>query len=399
KGLIEYDDQNREIGIVAREEARLAELREGCLGAEAVKTHFADPAAAWDAAMALNDGGVGYLVSALEKVCRPETKARQIAAQLDIEVREIESRIGAFHVASDVETRLEEKRAAADGVIDALDAALMRNRFGQLHRALAVNVDAIADRIARVPGNIVISSAGESAVPAAKAASTRTRPERTRVRPGRGGSGSEAVTTAEPAAENGGENDVRIMSRERFQAESALEVWLEGMRAFAEDPSVGERFGMQLETAQVFVSEIAHAARRRALRERMMGELKDAVANFSFTAQQQSGPASLICAEIINRFIEDFDARALPEGERPVVEMADGTTAPVFDEGKPVFSADALTEEPEAFVDRRWTDWTHALFDMFERNALDVDGANLDIEQNMRLGEILQGLRQGGAPS
>jgi hypothetical protein len=388
-GLIEYDEAKREIGIVQSQRSRLQDLRDGFLNAEAVQTHFAEPAAAWDAAMALNDGGISYMVEALLGVCRPEVKLRQIETQLQIEIREIASRIDRFYIASDVETRLAEKRAAADQIIDALEAVLLRHSFGALHRALTVSGDAITDRIVRVPQNTVISAAAGRGAdvgssPAAAAPSAR-------VRPGRGSpatpqtSASEGGTTLEP--------EVRILTREAFQAETALEVWLAAMRRFAEDPQLERRYGMSAETAQTFVSEIAHAARRRGLRTRMVDMLKQAAANFAFSGQQQAAPASIICAEIINRFVEDFDARRLPDAERPQVVAADGTSSLAFADRKAVFDASEVPHEPLPYADRRWTDWTHALFSMFEANALDMDGTKMDIEQNMKLGELLTELR------
>lgn len=388
-GLIEYDEAKREIGIVPSQRSRLQDLRNGCLNAEAVQNHFSDPAAAWDAAMTLNDGGISYMVAALQRVSRPEVKLRQIEAQLELEIREIIGRIGRFYIASDVETRLTEKRAAADQVIDALEAVLLRHSFGALHRALTVNSDAITDRIVRVPPNTVVSaSAGRSA---GSSASRMTLPPTARIRPARGGAGT--PQTQSPAGGTTPEPEVRIMTREAFQAETALEVWLASMRRFAEDPHLERRYGMSPETAQTFVSEIAQAARRRNIGARIVDKLKQATANFAFSGQQQAAPASIICAEVINRFVEDFDARQLSEVERPQVVAADGTSSPAFAERKTVFEASDLPHEPLHYADQRWTDWTHALLSMFEANALDIDGTKMDLAQNMKLGGLLTLLR------
>lgn len=56
-GLMEYSPDKREARIRSDKQSRIAELRAGCLAAPAVQRHFADPAAAWDAALSLNDGG------------------------------------------------------------------------------------------------------------------------------------------------------------------------------------------------------------------------------------------------------------------------------------------------------------------------------------------------------
>ena len=387
-GLIEYDDQKRELCILQSQEARLEELRNGCLAAEAVRTHFSDPEASWDAALSLNDGGSNHIVAALARVCRIEVKLRQIEGQLDIEARQIKARVSPFHVASDAETRLEEKRVAADRVIDALEAAALRNSFGALHGALTIRDDVIADRIARVPGNVAISAAGDNGKSRNVQGGARG-VGATRVRPGR--SAPPASPNSEAVA-GAGEDEVRVMTREAFQAEIALETWLEAMQRFSDGTHIESRFGMTSETAQCLVAEISHSARRCGLRSRIVERLKEAAANYSLSTQQQAGPASLICAEAINRFVEDFDARNLPDDKRPIVELSDGSRQPVFVEQELHFDTAAFPEEPIGYADRRWTDWTHALFAMFEANALDVDGASVNLEQNIKLGEILKNL-------
>lgn len=395
-GLIEYDDAKLETGIVTSQLARLEDLRNGFLHADAVQTHFKDPTAAWDAAMALNDGGISYLVNALNRVCRPEVKQSQIETQLNFEIREITARLAPFYISSDVETRLAEKRAAADRVIDALETALMQHRLGALHRALTVNGDTITDRIIRVPENIVISAtAGDNSITSAQGmAGTSTA---RRIRPGRSGKDTkEGRTSTENSTP---ETEVRIMTREAFQAETALEVWLSTMRRFAEDPRIENRFGMPSEVAQTFVSEIAQAVRRRKLATRMIQNLKKATANFAFSGQQQATPAALICTEIINRFVEDFDVRQLPATERPQVVAPDGTSYPAFDKCELAFDASNLPDEPLSYADQRWTDWTHALFTMFENNALDMDGTKMDISENMKLGELLADLNRAKGSS
>ena len=395
-GLIEYDDQKRELCIQQSQEARLEELRIGCLAAEAVRKHFADPAASWDAALSLNDGGSNHIVAALAKVCRIDVKLRQIEGQLDIEARQITARVSPFHVASDAETRLEEKRVAADRVIDALEFAALRNSFGALHSALTVRDDIIADRIARVPGNIAISAAGDNGTSRNVPGVGARRVGATRVRPGR------SATAASPSAEAvviAKEDEVRVITREAFQAETALETWLDAMQRFSDGKQIESRFGMTSETAQCLVAEISHSARRCGLRSRIVERLKEATANFSLSTQQQSGPASLICAEAINRFVEDFDARNLPEDKRPNVELSDGSRQPVFLEQELQFDTAAFPEEPISYADRRWTDWTHALLAMFEANALDMDGTSVNLEQNIKLGKILKILNTSLRPT
>ncbi|MCE8420409.1 putative virulence factor, partial [Rhodovulum sulfidophilum] len=171
-GLIDYDEAKREIRIRPDKEARLAELRAGCLEAASVQRHFADPAAAWDAALGLNDGGVSYLIGRLAEVCTPDSKTGQIGAQLDRLAGDLAADLAPFHVSDDIGRRIEEKREAAAVLIDELEIALQRHRFGAVLAALMVDQDLVQDRISRVPSSIRISQAVSSAATARPAAET-----------------------------------------------------------------------------------------------------------------------------------------------------------------------------------------------------------------------------------
>ncbi|MGC9419996.1 MAG: virulence factor SrfC family protein, partial [Rhodovulum sp.] len=159
EGLIDYDETQRELRIRDEKADRVAELREGCLEAPSVQKHFADPAAAWDAALSLNDGGVSYLIAQLTEVCTADSKIRQVGSQLDKLAADLREDMSPFHISDDVGQRIEEKRAAAAEIIDELEIALQRHRFGAFLGALMVDQDQVQDRIARVPSSIRITQA------------------------------------------------------------------------------------------------------------------------------------------------------------------------------------------------------------------------------------------------
>ncbi|MCB1366113.1 MAG: hypothetical protein KDK02_18545, partial [Rhodobacteraceae bacterium] len=162
-GLIEYDDAKIEQRIRPEKENRVAELRAGCLRAASVRRHFADPEAAWDAALRLNDGGVSHLRAHLARVSRPDSKLRQIAGQLERIAADLARSIAPFHVSDDVEQRIADKRQAAALVIDDLEEALLRHRFGAVLAALMVDRDEIEGRISRVPSSVRITNAVSTA--------------------------------------------------------------------------------------------------------------------------------------------------------------------------------------------------------------------------------------------
>ncbi|MCL6283941.1 putative virulence factor [Ruegeria sp. 2012CJ41-6] len=373
-GLIDYDEDRRELRLRPEKETRLGELRAGCVQAPAVQRHFASPEAAWDAALSLNDGGVSYLAQHIEKVCKPDSKLVQIRAQLQQVVGELARAMAPFHVSDDVEKRIAEKQDAAARVIDDLEQVLARHRFGALVSALMVDQEEIEGRISRVPNSIRITNA----VNAAEGGSAGLQ------RPGR------------PAqrAESAGDG-IRTMTLEQFQAETAMEAWIEGMKALRSDAMRLSAYGIGEGTSGDLVAELIQAARRTDLSDRTADMLREV--NFGLTVEKQAQPASILGAEAINGFVSTLGMQDVTEADRPKVQESDGGERAIFVTPAPSDSADDLPQQPRPTAQSFWTDWVFGLDAMFVANAKDGLGGQVDVDQNLALGRILGALNgQGG---
>lgn len=80
--FLDLDAQKNELNISPNSENALAELRQSFITNSSVQTHVEDPAAAWDAMMALNDGGITRLGLGIYKVADPSFKLQRIQEQL-----------------------------------------------------------------------------------------------------------------------------------------------------------------------------------------------------------------------------------------------------------------------------------------------------------------------------
>jgi hypothetical protein len=395
EGLLDYDDKQRETGIRPEKQARLAELRAGCLASEAVQRHFKDPGAAWDAALSLNDGGVSYLLRELTEVCVPDSKLRQLSGQIEKLAGDLASALGPFHVSDDVEKRIEEKRVSAAHVIDCLEDTLEGHRFGALLDALCVDQDAIEDRISRVPSSVRISSAVSSR-PETETQTAPARPGRARpARPGRpaGASAPAAADTADEAS-HASNTRIRTMSAEAFQAGTAVDIWIEALGELRQDIALLQAFSLSQTAAGDLTSEMIHGLRRMRVMEDMHERLR--AIDYGMTVDKQAPPAAIVCAECINGFVFTLGADRLPDGERPVVELGDGGQRPVFAPRPEVDTAMTLPAEPRPTAEETWSDWVYALDVLFTGNARDTGTGEINIEQNLKLGRVLRGLEGDG---
>ncbi|MEM7721246.1 MAG: virulence factor SrfC family protein [Pseudomonadota bacterium] len=399
EGLIEYDDSEREVRVRPEKEARLAELREGCLSAELVQRHFAEPEAAWDAALTLNDGGVSYLIGKLTEVCKPESKITQISGQLEKLATDLVRALEAHYVSDDVEARIEEKRQSAQRVIDALEYALDSHRFGAVMSSLCVDQDAIMERISHVPSYVRLSSAvAPAAAPvSAGIADSSAKPARRRIRPGAASPSTPAPDTETEADADVGQatadssQRIRTMTPETFQAQTAVEVWIDVLKQFSEATDRLRRFGFDESVANDLVQEMIHGMRRTGVIDHIERQVSSI--SFGHTLDKQAHPASIVCAEEINAFVAYLGTDRQPEADRPSVQMEDGTTRPVFHARPLTDSADSLPDTQTPTAEETWTDWVHALDAMFLDNAKEVSAGTFDIEQNLKLGRIIGDLR------
>ena len=394
--VIEYDANGREIGVWADRRDRVAALRAGAVHSELVRHHFRDPSSAWEAAMTIDDGGVTRLADALAQVCLPEVKLEQVAAQLNAQVRNLVHRLAPLHVSSDIETRLAQKRVAADRLIETLNDCFELNRWGEMMEALVVDPAQIADAIARIPADIYIVASEEiaRAAPPADGAAGGRRPRPGRPRPGSGAAAPRTEAAQDPRAprEDLGSR-MRRMTLEAFQAERSLALWMEGLHAFLDRPERLARYQLTEAVASDLVSELIEASRRIDLDVKIRTALERW--NFSLHSERRAGPVATVAAETINAFVARLGMDALPEAERPAVEFEGGSRR-IFEEEPVTYGILSLPEQSRQRSEERFVDWTFALYRTFEDNARNVDGAEVDLEQNLRLGEILARLAEHG---
>jgi hypothetical protein len=128
-----------ETGVVPAQLGRLAQIRDYFLAGEEVRKHIAEPAAAWDAMLAANDGGVGRIVKYLESIGIGKLKTQRLQEQLLALVTETRAKLEIFHVGIGGE-ELETKRKRAEWLVGAL-ADNEPPRFAELLDVLLLDAE------------------------------------------------------------------------------------------------------------------------------------------------------------------------------------------------------------------------------------------------------------------
>lgn len=387
---IDYDENGVEIGYLEKAAERVARLKSGALRSELVQTHMRDPNAAWDAAMALNDGGVSYLVEHLTPVCGPEIKSRQIAARHDALRKMMALRLQPYYSDDDVEKRLKQRREVADRTVAAVNETFDARRFARLIEAFSVHPDDIATRIDQVDeGVIIVQSEPGAAKPSSAGPRRRRLPGQPAAEPAAEDAPGDAGGVGLPA---GGDDKIRVMTLEAYQARTATLVWLENMRACAARDDIESFLHISPSIASEIIGELGAAGRRIGLIDRISADLRRW--NFGARAERQTAAAALVAAEKINRLVEYLCVDEMAEADKPRVPTDTGER-PAFKPFNRPTTPQNIADEAHRYDIDYLEDWSFGLYRMFEDNARNVGGANINQAQNARLGSILTGL--GGA--
>jgi hypothetical protein len=201
---------------------------------------------------------------------------------------------------------------------------------------------------------------------------------------------------APPPREEEGKPKVRTMTREAFQAEAAMQTWIEALNDLARRPDLYAYFGIPAEAADDLTGEMIAAARRFGIQRELAEDI--AKLNFALQTSAQSAPVATVAGARINRFVARLGVDWLPAERRPKVQYEDGSELPVFQPRLARFDAADLPEAETNAAPGYLTDWLFSLYQMFEDNAKSTEGASINVEQNSRLGGILRGI-EGALPA
>ena len=395
EAVIRYEG-GREVDYLDHKRDRLKELEAGHHASELVQRHVRDASAAWDAAMSLNDGGVTYLIDNLTPVCRPEMKAQQIAGQLHETAVKLTTSLKRFFVSDDLAQRLEERRAAAQVLNQELLKVYQHGRLGALLDEMRVHVDRIASRMQRPPANVRFVGGRSKDAPAAAQVVLPGAAPGGVVMPGApatgvvlpGGATPPPAQATEPAKSN--TEHVRNMTRAEWRAEVAFDEWVDGLKTFAAADDLESRFALSANAANELTGELIAAARRLGLEQKIAEQLEQRSYQDRGDASTQSSAA--VAGEHLNAFTIDAGAAFIPSGERPDIQMPDGSKRKPFEPRRQADGVENLPEAPRAAMVDYLTDWLHVLHRVFEENAMDTSNGQVDPEQNLKLGSILKSL-------
>jgi len=373
KSIIDYDGDTE---VKIRDASFIANLRDGFVNNDLVRTYFEDPEIKWDAGLALNDGGVSLLAEKLRPVCNPDLKRLQIEGQLRQINQRINETLRPYFVGGDIEAELAKKREAVSDLIrDDLRNCFMKGRFGELIRALHVNYEEMVD-LFQSPNSLLSDDPG---------------PEISKVDyisedPLAGlddlFDGEDAEDVAEEPTDSRGINDKASM----FSA-VAFNDWSEDLNAMISSPRQANYYGISQQAFSLLISELLAGAHRLKLKSKVEQQVRS-IMGYRMKGHEVASRPAMITANIINDYVNRLGFNRVKEEEIPTVGKGENVRN-IFAPRSEIGAVLEISEDPIIYRQIYFQDWVVGFMRIAELNVRDGGGIDFDIEQNSRLKEIL----------
>ncbi len=378
KNIFDYDENSQEVGIRAGERKRIEAFREAFLRDTGANRFFQDPPRAWEAAIALNDGGVSYLAENLRPVCNPELKRQQITGQLERLRQQISERIGHYYVSGNPEQEFEKRVAVSHQIAEHLIDSAGAQRFGELLHALQVDSGELEDIYYRIETRLPDDTEKGTAP------SIGTAVDKSKMKQLLG----LGATAAGPTPAANLKDDAALFARE------AVADWMQDLQDLAGNGSLCDYYRLPETLMAEFVKELMAGAKRLNIEERITAAVREAT-GFRMRFQQIVALPARLTANLINSYINFLGYAAISLNERPQLVLEDGPR-PIFRPRAVPRNGPVLTEQQSNYDQDYYTDWIRGFLDLVERNARFQGGVDVDMEANARLGQLLKQLEQAG---
>jgi hypothetical protein len=372
RDIIQYQGKV-EVGYVDRlQQGRrpLDELKVIYMGNALVQRHFSNPSAAWDAALSLNDGGIGFIAAAVEPVCRPEVKLAQIAAKLSDLRHQMHEALREFYVAEDeAEAEREKRRQRAKVAVREFRQVVERERFGHFLSEMQVDVGAILLRLRRR-----LSSPPETVTPPPTVDYDDVLDD------------LELGDAPAPSAVAASEPPPQVSDL----AKRVMEYWNERMREIPRQERLLSHLGLDPKTAEVIVLELLDGAVRQGLPARIAKIIADNRPPIDTEPQAAYRPARSAC-DLINGFVVRMGYDAMRAEELPKIpDRTTGRPVPIFQPTRRPSRNDTIALPGQERKNRMVTEWLRAFLDLVQKNSELSGKRDVDPVQNERLGYVLQ---------
>jgi hypothetical protein len=343
-----------ETGVVTSQLGRLAQIRDYFLAGDEVLKHVAEPAEAWDAMLAANDGGVERIVRYLESIGIGKLKTQRLQEQLLSLVTETRAKLEIFHVGIGGE-ELETKRKRAEWLVGAI-ADNEPPRFAELLDVLLLDAEQMRSCYLSIDTRGGLSN-------------------------GKNASGS----LRDLLKSKGASAAPAPSARARHFADVVVAAWVTQLRDLPHNEKQLRHVRLQTETARVIVEEMIAGALRTKLPDQIAQACSATEMGATRRRAQVAEEQVLIARQELATFTGYLGALGRPRPMNIVVG-----NRRIFETQKPPLELPELDEADHgAHALLLMSDWLTALHDLVIENAGFTEGSELSPAQARTLAAIV----------
>lgn len=369
-------DADKESGIRPEQLNYVAEVRAAFVDSPLVQAHVANPVRVWEAAMSLNDGGVGLLRQSLRPLCNPELKRTQIGVTLAQLLDRVTSALNPHWKTDDKDEERKRKEHLARQLAGVLAGMAEAQMFGEFLRALQVSDYDLHALYFRAEHERLHADSATLTVVGTRVSA--------------GDILDDIFGNAPAPAQDSAMPDTPTFKdeAERF-TDLVIGHWVEQLHALAASTAAQARFRFPEKELGLLVHELVLSLSRLGIPAAMTAAQRHASSYGNLARERLVWKQVSLAADAINAFVDwlGFDPRLFDESGRTILMRGQPVT--LFNPPQPVQGAVHIGEEAKAY-DRAWyTDWLRALVHSLTANV-DFDGAAVfNVQENNRLRGIL----------
>lgn len=371
--LISYGAGRTEAAFRSDRIDYIERLKLAYLNSDLVKNHFRKPAEAWNAALTLNDGGAGYVMENLERVCRPELRARQIRRQILSNVDKILGQIRPFHVSTDAQALQEAKLNSAKTFMGVAASLLQTRRAGAFLASLTIDErDAIA-LFDEIRSEMMWGGQSKTGKPQ-KTADTIDSDL------------AQLLGISQPPVEA-----PKASSQTEAAVRAFVSQWAFLTGKKYQDGGLADLFEVEPDLVSGICAEVLTALERLG----GISFIADALDrhNFQHGGTSSNWKSAAITAILLNDFLM---YTSLEKVKERTVSKLDDSTGAIFSPKQTEVQDHAelsLPEQPEQFSRKLLADWAIGYFDMIKQNAFVDIRDERQMQENLELGRILREMK------
>lgn len=368
--LIRYGDNQSEVSLSPERVDYIEKLKLAYMSSDLVKKHFRDPLGAWNAALALNDGGASYVMSNLERVCKPELRARQIRRQIVSNLDKILDQLRPLYISTDAQDLQEAKLKTANAFMGVAASLVQKRRAGDFLAELTIDEhDAIA-LFDEIRSEMIWGDRSKSA----KSAKATT------------------VIDSDLAQMLGLSAPTEARSKSSSQTEVVVRAFISQWAFLVgkkfEDARMLEHFEIEPGFVNNICAEIVTALERQGGITHIAGELERH--NFQHDGASSNWNSAATAAIILNDFLM---YTTLQRDKGRIVSKVDGSSGTIFstNPAKPDGQQELVLPEKSAqFSIKLMADWAVGFRDMIKQNAFVDIRDEKQLQENLKLGSVLK---------